>query len=502
MNNKEKKAEIAQKRASGEMALKRKEIEERKEKFREKRKKGYDYVCEVCQTPFHTQLILKRTNVVCSAECAEKLRLEKIATTNLKKYGSTSPFGGKEIQGKIHKILIEKYGTIHVTQNETIKEKIKQTNLERYGVENCALNKDVFLKRTATIQKRRIERLLKVDYSQKDVELFIEKDVPHFKCKTCGDVWEASFTTPFGSTPGAHFRCFKCKPVGSRLISEFSLLSFLNSVVDGWRRDRTILKGKELDCYHSDLKLAIEFDGIWWHSELAGKDKDYHLWKTDECEKEGIQLIHIFENEWVLKKELIESLLKFKCSKTSRSFFARLCRVKELDNPTYETFCNENHLQGSTSARIKLGLFYQDELVQVMSFSKPRYNKNYEWEMIRECSKQNARVIGGKGKLLKYFERNYNPQSIISYCDRRWFTGESYLKLGFELKEKSKPSYFYFETNNWTVMINRLQLQKHKLSKIPGFQFDPLLTEWENMQLNGYNRIWDCGQLVFVKTYP
>ena len=132
-----------------------------------------------------------------------------------------------------------------------------------------------------------------------------------------------------------------------------------------------------------------------------------------------------------------------------------------------------------------------------MSFSKSRYNKNFEWEMIRESSKIGYLVIGGKGKLLKFFEKNFNPKSIISYSDKRFFNGNSYLKLGFELIKETEPGYFYFKG---LKRENRVKFQKHKLSTILE-NFDSDLTEKENMLNNGWRIVYDCGQKVFIKKY-
>ena len=124
----------------------------------------------------------------------------------------------------------------------------------------------------------------------------------------------------------------------------------------------------------------------------------------------------------------------------------------------------------------------------MISYGKPRYNKNFDYEIYRFCNKKNTIIIGGLSKLI-----NNISGTIISYCDRRYSNGFGYLKSNFKLVLKTKPNYFYLKDNR---RFNRIGFQKHKL-KDKLSKFDESLTEWQNMQLSGYDRIWDCGNLVF-----
>ncbi len=144
---------------------------------------------------------------------------------------------------------------------------------------------------------------------------------------------------------------------------------------------------------------------------------------------------------------------------------------------------------------IKLGLFHQDELVAVMTFGKPRFNKNYEYELIRYATSKH--VIGGASKLLKYFERKFNPKSIITYADRRFSQGNMYYKLGFNYLNLAPANYWWINSTN---LYNRYQTQKHKLKTLLK-KFDENLSESENMFLNHFNKIYDCGNLVFIKDF-
>jgi hypothetical protein len=120
-----------------------------------------------------------------------------------------------------------------------------------------------------------------------------------------------------------------------------------------------------------------------------------------------------------------------------------------------------------------------------MTFGKARFNKKIEYEMFRFCNKLDFIILGGASKLFKYFIRNYNPKSIITYADKRYFTGKVYNKLNFNFLENTSPNYLYFKKG---MIYSRYQFQKHKLKNKLKY-FDKNLTEWENMQLNNYDRI-------------
>jgi hypothetical protein len=131
-----------------------------------------------------------------------------------------------------------------------------------------------------------------------------------------------------------------------------------------------------------------------------------------------------------------------------------------------------------------------------MTFGKSRYNKNYQYELIRFCNKINTVVTGGASKIFKYFIRNYNPESLISYADLRYSNGALYEKLGFAKLKSSNPNYFYFHKSSTPKLMSRVQFQKHKLKDKLDI-YNESLSEYRNMLNNGYDRIWDCGNGVY-----
>jgi hypothetical protein len=262
--------------------------------------------------------------------------------------------------------------------------------------------------------------------------------------------------------------------------SENELKQYIQNLlnIDSIKSNCTILKNyKEIDIYIPDLKLGFEFNGNYWHSDLF-KKSNYHQNKSLEALNKGVRLIHIWEYE-LNNKNLLKSFIKTQLGIFDKKIGASKCKIKELDYKTYAAFCNKNHLQGECGAGIKLGLFYKDELIQIMSFGTPRFTNNFDYEIIRECSKQGYCIIGGKTKLWSYFLKKYHPNSVISYCDFSKFTGESYLKLGFKKERLNKPGFVWWDKNIGEI-----------------FNRNP--SHHQKMKEKGYYKIYDAGQLVFT----
>ena len=427
---------------------------------------------------------------------------EKIKQTNLKKYGAENPFQSELIKEKIRQTNLKKYGVEYPMESDAVKEKAKRTILEKYGTE-CIMQSE-FVKNKIRMKslKRFYYKVLMNENSPvipnfPVEELKGERDSKgHYikyswKCKKCGLIFDGDYYQ--------RFRCPNCNPINSYSSKwEDEIYEFLRDNYDGAiiRQDRSILKDRFLDFYLPSKKLAIEFDGLYWHSELQGKHKYYHLDKTLRCLKENIQLIHIFEDEWINKQEIVKSILLNKLGLIDNKIFARECYIEEINKDDAEKFLIENHLQGFINGK-HIGLFYKNNLVSLLTIGKPRFNKNYEWEILRFCNKNYYLVIGAFSKLLNYFITKYNVHSIISYVDLRYGLGTSYMKIGFKFLKFTQPNYYYF-LKSQLIRFNRLNFQKAKLKKKLE-KFDPDLTEWENMANNGYDRIWDCGNAVFVK---
>lgn len=265
--------------------------------------------------------------------------------------------------------------------------------------------------------------------------------------------------------------------------------------VDFRRNSRCELPSKrELDLFLESQKLAIEVNGIYWHSELVlvnnghSKLKDYL--KYQECEKQGIRLITIYDVEWIEKRKIVQSRLAGFLGVNQR-IHARKCELKEIDSKTANNFLRENHLQGSGRSNVRVGLYHDQILVSVMTFSKENLSrKTQDWEINRFAHALGLNVLGAASKMFQYFVTKYAASRVISYSDNRWGSGQVYEKLGMKKSHQTPPNYWYFKPND-TRLHHRFSLRKTHLDHA-------LLTEWQNRQTQGFNRIWDLGNTKWI----
>jgi len=262
------------------------------------------------------------------------------------------------------------------------------------------------------------------------------------------------------------------------------------------QNDRKILEDKEIDIYLPELNLGFEYHGIYWHLETV-RGRKYHYNKCNAALGKNINLVQIYSTEWEDKKDIIKSKVINLLGKSNK-IYARKTKIVELKRYETEEFLTINHIQGPDNAKIKYGLEYNGNIVACMTFDGSRFNRSYKYEMIRFCTKNFTSVVGGASKLLNHFRTKYKG-SIITYADRRYSQGKLYKAIGFKFDGVSRPSFSYFNIRNNT-MHSRLSFQKKNLISMPFY--DKNLKEWEIMQLNGYDRIWDAGQMRFVLDYP
>lgn len=446
--------------------------------------------------------------------------LDKTISTNLEKYGVSCTFQDKDVKEKIEQTNLKKYGVKNIFENRDymvqkynekygvdnpgqitwVKEKIANTNLVRHG--DTYIFNDPIIRDKANKTKRanainNIKNVLSINNTHctvTDTEDILQHNGKYLityklHCDKCNNNFNATYQQIIYYKDLLCPICNNHNTVKSK--QELEVLNYLNTLTSMPIKHsiRTILNGKELDLYIPDKKLAIEYDGLYWHSELY-VDPDYHLWKTEECEKQGIQLIHIFEDEWIYKQNIVKSRLKDLFGMNDR-IYARKCEIKEVSYNESEKFLNENHMQGNCMSKYRYGLYNNDQLVSIMTFGQSRFKKD-EFELIRFCNKLNMTVVGGASKLFKYFINNHPEiKTIVSFADRRWSIGKLYKKLNFFLTGVTKPTYYYIIND---IRHNRLVFQKHKLITDGA---DSTLSEHEIMLQNKIYRIYDCGNLKF-----
>lgn len=377
-------------------------------------------------------------------------------------------------------------------QKTAIENKRKQTNLEKYGVEYQTQRKDVKTIISEKLSKTQIgdirntlldKQWLNEEYNVKKrsaVDIADELNVYY------GTVIE--YCVKHG---------FKIRKTSKDSLPQKKIYQYITEIYNGkvMYNDWDVLGNLELDIYIPELKIAIEHNGLPSHSCNIDniKNKTKHLNKTKRCEELGIDLFHIRGDQWIQKTDIIKSMLENKLKLTKNKIPARKCIIKNISTKEAKEFFDKTHIQGYTTALIRYGLFYDNKLVSAMTFSKSRYNKNYDWELIRFSNILYTNVIGAFSKLLKHFRKNHSG-SIISYCDYSRSNGNVYVRNGFALSGNSGVGYYWTDNHN---VYHRTHFQKHKMKDKLNI-FDSSLTEKENMFNNGYRIIYDCGQMIFT----
>jgi hypothetical protein len=420
--------------------------------------------------------------------------IDKIKENNLKKWGVENVFQSELVKNKIKETNLKKWGVENVLKSEIIKNKIRETMLNRYDVDNPSKLLFFQNKKKNTINLnfiKKYDHLKILNINDKTLSIY---------CDNCFDIFKIDKSIFHNRIIRNSILCTKCNSVNNSYVSnsEIELFKFINKNYDGEiiSSDRSLLSGRELDIYLPQLKLAFEFNGLYWHSDVY-KENKYHLQKTKDCLEKGVQLIHIWEDDWLYKKELLESIILNKLGKSKR-IFARNCQIKEFnDKKLIRDFLIENHIQGFIGSSIKIGLFYENELVSLMTFGNLRISLGYKnkyktFELLRFCNKLNISVVGGASKLLKYFIDNYQPLEIISYSDNSRGVGNMYLKLGFNLEVDTNPNYY------WIVDDKRKHRFNYRKDKLVKDGYDINKSEVEIMKELGYNRIFDCGSKKWI----
>lgn len=412
----------------------------------------------------------------------------KIKKSNTEKFGVERPLQSAKIREKINKTFNEKYGVNSPLESEEIQEKIKQTNIERYGVENVLQNPEIREKAKQTM----IEKI--TDFEKQTNSTHLVKLIEEYE-----HGWYYALDFPKYTKDNLVFipndyipKIKEYADTNHSSLFEESIYQFVKNIYSDKinRNTRRIISPYELDVYIPDKKVAIECNGLYYHSTNHGVSKYYHLMKTEKCAEQGIRLIHINEWEWYNRKEICKSIIAGALGTFDKRLYARKCTIQEVSLDDSKDFLEKNHIQGYVPSSYRLGLFYKDELVQIVTIGKSRF-KEGEWELLRMCTKLNTQVIGGFSKLLHHIPKEY--KEIVSFVDKGKFTGKGYYSTGWEYVSDSAPNYHYFFG---AKRYTRNQCQKHKLKSFLGEEnFDPELTEMQNMLNNGFLQLFDCGNI-------
>lgn len=466
--------------------------------------------CKLCDRPvrWNSKGGGQEYRTFCSSRCAQRDQgvRERTQATCLGKYGYETNLQCPGTKQQIRSTVQERYGASNISKSRHFQEKFRATCLERYGVENPAQVPEVKAKIDQTHharhgRKRQSQTHIPVDVvalkNNRDRmwEWHVQQRKPLTEIAQLLGVNHSQLCVHFRDNLGITLR-------GSNPISHQhrQVLDFLDQHgIDHRVNCRKVIPPQELDVVIHSHKVAIEVNGLAWHSERLGKKHStYHLEKTRRCAQQGYTLIHIWDCDIHSRWPLVRSRLMAKLNLCDR-IGARKCQIVEVATGTRNQFLKDNHIQGATGASVSLGLEYQGRLVAVMTFGRSRFNRKYQYELIRYCTEQSVSVQGGGQRLFSAFVKRHAPKSVISYCDRGWNQGTLYRQMGFALIGETSPNYWY--TQDYRTLHGRQQFQKHRLCQKLA-NFDPDLTEWQNMCLNQWDRVWDCGNQVYVWSDP
>lgn len=420
-------------------------------------------------------------------------------TTMIEKYGVKNALSNPEILEKRNSTCISKHGTLDFINSE----KAKATTLIKYG-KNNAMQNDLISRKVAMSSSVTKQKILSDKLEFFNIKLLNYNTIrSNFLCNKCSTVFDNHPVTinhkiRIGSDP-----CIKCNPPSlTSSIAENEFSDFVSTIYSGEikKNNRELFRGNpkfsEVDLYLPELKIAFEYNGLYWHSEIY-KNPTYHIEKTQNLLANGIKLYHIWEDDWLYKKDIIKSMVSAILGNSTR-IYARKCRVDYVTSAEYVKFSKENHLKGYSTASKVIGLYYNDELISLMSFSKTRKlidssNSVYEYELIRSCTKMNYSVVGGASKLFNFFSNNIG-KSLVTYCDVSFspdLVSTVYNKCGMKYLKLTTPGYY------WVIdgkRSNRLNWTKQKLIDSG---YSPDKTADEIMTGIGAYKIWDCGNYKF-----
>ena len=461
-------------------------------------------VCKICKgnTKFNTYTKVYQT--YCSRKCMftdNETVQQKKRETNLLKYGSTNVLTSEHGVVKSKQTLLKNYNVDNYLKTDQAME-LRKTLKKDYGMAKRQAWNTFYDKLPLLIPNLEI-MFTKEEYHGQKKEYGGESNFYKFKCRKCGLMFDSIIEHTLHRDHIVN--CPGCKSKYTSIeedIKDFLQQNNINFLF----RKKHILKNRELDFYLPDYKVAIEVNGLFWHSDRNPRiHRTYHLDKLNACLGEGVRLIHIFSDEIQFRKDALFNRLKSIIGINKNILHARECTVKPITKEIKKEFLNQYHLQGNDNSSIYLGLFYNDNLVSIMTFGQQRValgTKNAQtnvFEMYRYCSKTEYSVNGGASKLFSAFVKEYNPVKIVSYCDRRYSEGNLYLKLGFNNVSNTQPNYWY--TKDFFTRLHRFGFAKHLL-KEKLESFNPELSERDNMFNNGFARIYDCGSKKFEWSSP
>ncbi len=381
----------------------------------------------------------------CMNSCSDIQERKK--ATSLKNYGCTNPMKDARVREKLKKTFQKKYGVDNPFQSEEVKATIRETNMKKLGVNYPMQSKQVLDKSSKTTESK---------YGVK------------WNCQR-----EEANNYGNDSKPNLDF---------AKLLNDNHIQFEREYIIENRAYDFKV------------NNILVEINPFATHNVTFGIadrkriDKDYHFNKTLLAKKYGFQCIHVWD--WDNKDKIVNML------KPKKQIYARECNIRYLKEDACNKFLSKHHLQSSCKKQsVMIGLYFKDELVEVMIFGPPRYNKKYEWELLRLCSKSEYSIVGGAEKMFRFFIKYHNPKSIISYCDNSKFEGKIYGKLGFVLNDYGKPNKHWY--NGKIHVTNNLLLQRG-FDQLFHTNYGKGTSNEDLMKEHKFVEIYDAGQSRYV----
>ena len=454
-------------------------------------------VCIVCKKEkvkydLNDHTYRKYCSIKCSGLCPVYRR--NFEESNIKKYGVPYSAMHKDVHAKVVQTNLARYGVEYTAQSKLVIDKQRETNLARYGVTSTSQIPSIKARQLASnIAKYGYEYANSTVLSEDIRSKLSDKDwltERHYTDKlSCSEI--AILLGCDVSTVCKYFKKFEVE------VKQFFTSSFEKDVKKFLEdngliiieNDRRTVPKHELDVYIPSHKIAIECNGLYWHSEHF-KNASYHSKKLNDCNQCGIRLIQILENEWLEKKDIVKrKLLSILGKDESKKVYARKCTTQLISSNAKRDFFDNNHIQGNGPSSINVGLIHENEIVAVMGFIKER---NY---FILNRYATNCIVVGGFTKLLNFFEKEHTPCTIITYADLRWSEGDLYKNSGFVLDKELDPDYYWCKGNRLWHKFN----WRHKQMATRLKKYDTELSEVQNMYKNNFFRVYDCGKLRYKR---
>lgn len=427
-----------------------------------------------------------------SIEAANEHMLEATKNTSRERYGVDNPAQAQSSRDKQKETFQRKYGVDNIMQSGAGKERFKKSCREHLGVDWPMQHKAVLEKRTVGNQHRYGGDGWGSDVIYKNYQNTVKErygvDNPMksniVKARLSDVVKERYGVDWFCMHPDARSHS-KNDSVPNRRFEELLIANSIN-----YTREFNI------GHFSYDFKIGnnlVEINptpthNINWtpYNHQEGLKYTYHQEKTQLAEDNGYRVIHVWD--WDSQEKVVSIL------RSRERVYARNCTANNVSRDDAKEFIEAHHLQGNARFSVAVGLYLNNQLVSVMTFDKPRYNKNAEMELVRYCSSYN--VVGGAEKLFKYFIDSSNVTSVVSYCDHSKFDGKTYIKLGFT-KIAEAPSKHWYNMKTKKHITDNL-LRQRGFDQLFGTNYGRGTNNEELMRQAGFDEVIDAGQITFL----